>query len=522
MSDADSALSILGTIDATSLHNKDDLARFYLISSMAQYRLNDYAPNDSLISIAVDRYTATSDSERLMKALFLRADLRYQFHQFADAMTDALQAYELAAKCDSEDWKARTSEKISDLLFETQNFDEALPYIEEAIGHYRAAGKERNALFSLCDKAVALERIESYENGIQILDSLISISQSELNDTNLLIDCLKALYPMCMDHGHMTKGKEALVYLKSISDSSNFSSQEYSHLALAYLEDGNNQLAFEALQKANELIKTDYDRIAYYSILIQYYKLNNDLPNLMFAVRANQETAYSTIRAILKQSTLASESKFFQHKAAKERLKGYKNKTITLIVFITSLCLIIVILLINHIRIKHKNTIIENNIAETLDLNDQLHLAQNQILHIKDSLNSEIESLFKEQWSTLNQLCNRYFDSPNDSTSRTIVINEFEKQLKKIASPKSFTEIEDAVNRYMSNIMTKLRNECPFLKEEDLKLLVLYLAGFSPRSICLFLNINLKNFYTKRYRIIDRIKSKNPESLDLFLNKLSK
>ena len=111
----------------------------------------------------------------------------------------------------------------------------------------------------------------------------------------------------------MAKGKDALLYLKSITDSSEFLSQEYCHLALAHMEDGNNQLAFRALQKANELIQTDYDRIAYYPILIQYYCMNKDLPNLMTAVRAHQETSYTTIRDILKQSTLASDSKFFQH-----------------------------------------------------------------------------------------------------------------------------------------------------------------------------------------------------------------
>lgn len=228
----------------------------------------------------------------------------------------------------------------------------------------------------------------------------------------------------------------------------------------------------------------------------------------------------NALRSILKQSTLSSESKFFQLKADNERRKMRQNKVLTIILIIASLCLIGIILVVNHIKIKRKNTEIESKIAETIDLYHQIDLTQNKLSTVTESLSIEIESLFKEQWSTLNQICNRYFDSPNDSTTKAIVLNEFEKQLKKIASPKSFLAIECAVNKYMSGIMTKLREECPYLKEVDMTFLALNFAGFSPRTICLFTNINKKNFYAKRSRIIERIKLNQPLSLELFLDKL--
>ena len=137
-------------------------------------------------------------------------------------------------------------------------------------------------------------------------------------------------------------------------------------------------------------------------------------------------------------------------------------------------------------------------------------------------LQTQIENLFREQWNTLNIICNRYFEGPNDAITESLVIKELRNQLNKIGAPKNLIKIEDSVNQNMENIIARLRHECPFIKENDITFLSLILAGLAPKTICIILDIKLNNFYTKRARLIEKILKTDTKSAELFRSKLSK
>ncbi len=72
----------------------------------------------------------------------------------------------------------------------------------------------------------------------------------------------------------------------------------------------------------------------------------------------------------------------------------------------------------------------------------------------------------------------------------------------------------------MNNIIKKLREQCSFLKEEDIVFITLIYAGLSPRAVCFFTDIKLKNFYTKKRRLVERIDNSRCENKDVFIMNL--
>lgn len=54
-------------------------------------------------------------------------------------------------------------------------------------------------------------------------------------------------------------------------------------------------------------------------------------------------------------------------------------------------------------------------------------------------------------------------------------------------------------------ILTKIKVEIPKMKKADIYFIALKLAGFSPKSICLLLNLSPTNYYTKWQRIRNRV-----------------
>ena len=73
----------------------------------------------------------------------------------------------------------------------------------------------------------------------------------------------------------------------------------------------------------------------------------------------------------------------------------------------------------------------------------------------------------------------------------------------------------------MDGIVSSLRNQCPFLKQEDVNFLALLYAGFSVRAVCMFTGIKYHHFYVKKSRLIKRIEASDAPDKALFLEKLN-
>lgn len=400
MTDADAAVGILQEIDFATIRDKDSQARYQLLTSMARYRLNDYShpEADSLLTFAIERFGRRSDLRRQMQGLFLRADLRRMSSAYSDAMTDALRANELADCQEDADWKARSCEQIADLFCATQNFREALPYIDKAIEHYRTEGKERNVRFALCDKAAAMERMDQTDASIQLLDSLIHLSAEAQIDTVLMTYCLRTLYPIYFDNKQWEDGLHALLELKAYGDSSDFQSPEYSYLALSYIQNNNFEEAKHNLDIAKALASSDYDKRIYNKILVPYYSSIGNITGTTKALNDYQASLYHSLREHLRQSTLSAQSDFFHNKATAENQHKRKIVAITLCIII---CLIVAIAIIgfyNHVKTKRKNREIENKIAEILYLSDQLIEAQAQLCNQSSQFVLTTESVESAPW----------------------------------------------------------------------------------------------------------------------------
>ena len=128
---------------------------------------------------------------------------------------------------------------------------------------------------------------------------------------------------------------------------------------------------------------------------------------------------------------------------------------------------------------------------------------------IKSDMQREMSELFRNSWNILNILCNQFFEKGESEVMRQTILKDIELEIEKMKDCKYMQKIEDAVDKYMNGIVGKMKSECTFLKPDDITLLTLVLAGFSPRAICLIRDLKLKNFYMKKKRLLDRIAASN-------------
>lgn len=190
---------------------------------------------------------------------------------------------------------------------------------------------------------------------------------------------------------------------------------------------------------------------------------------------------------------------------SKSQFEAHKSKTrlyALIAVIAVSIVIVILLVVIYRLKMRTRKAELEANISALSEKTQA------------------IENLFKEKWGTLNMLCNEYFELGDSENTRDTLLARIENELVKLRQKKNLKDIEAAVDANMGGIMSLLRQECPFIKEDDFEFLSLVFAGLSVRAVCLFTGIKYNHFYLKKFRLSKRIAASEALHKDLFIEKL--
>lgn len=135
-------------------------------------------------------------------------------------------------------------------------------------------------------------------------------------------------------------------------------------------------------------------------------------------------------------------------------------------------------------------------------------------------LEAKVDALYGSRLDTLNMLCNEYFEKNESEKVRLTLYNEVEKHILALRDSKSIEELEKIVNSYLDNILSRVKEQLPELNRKDLIFLTYLYAGFSPRAICIFTDMKIKNFYNRRSRLKDRILASKAPDRGYFASKI--
>lgn len=135
-------------------------------------------------------------------------------------------------------------------------------------------------------------------------------------------------------------------------------------------------------------------------------------------------------------------------------------------------------------------------------------------------LEAKVNELYGSRLDTLNMLCNEYFEKNDSGNLRLTLYNEVEKHILSLRDNKSIHDLEALVNKYLDNILVRLKEQLPDLNSKDYHFLTYLYAGFSPRAVCVFTDIKIKNFYNRRSRLKERIMKSDAPDKVFFVSKM--
>lgn len=135
-------------------------------------------------------------------------------------------------------------------------------------------------------------------------------------------------------------------------------------------------------------------------------------------------------------------------------------------------------------------------------------------------LEAKVDALYGNRLNTLNMLCNEYFEKSGSEKLKLTLSSEVEKYILSLRDTKNIVELENIVNTYLNNILSRAKEQLPCLNRKDLVFLTYLYAGFSPRAICIFTDIKIKNYYNRRSRLKDRILASDAPDREYFVSKM--
>lgn len=181
-----------------------------------------------------------------------------------------------------------------------------------------------------------------------------------------------------------------------------------------------------------------------------------------------------------------------------------KTQRIMLInISIISLAVIILIAMHSRIISLRRSKLEDSNIQSAAELRAALNNLEDK--HIK----------------TLTHLCNTYYDSYNNQSTKSKIAREALQTITEIADGDDFfTRLEEKLNESEDNLTTKFRNEMADVKESDIKLFICNAIGLTIPAICLLLKEKRDVIYARRLRLRAKIQESDAIDKETFLNHL--
>ena len=144
-----------------------------------------------------------------------------------------------------------------------------------------------------------------------------------------------------------------------------------------------------------------------------------------------------------------------------------------------------------------------------------------ELSHEVKSRRNSIDALVRERFLTINSLCDDYFelsDMPGDSHLKNAIFKNVKTRIKEMSSASFRNQLAERLNDDLNGVVERFESQLPELSADDRVVFIYSAAGFSIKSIGLFLNLKKSSVYTRRRRLREAIESSQAVDKEEFIS----
>ena len=509
----DSALSVLESIDTTSLATEGMRAHHALLHAMALDKNYIDVTDDSLALTAVNYFQKRGPKKNYARSLYYLALSYYYNEQYDKSIIELSKAETLAEKYDS---LYLGFSKVLQADIHSINHDEQaeLEALIQALNVYYQLNEEYYINVAKNRLAASYINNEKYDEARMLLDELIE--SHELNKRMKI----KAIgdYAFLMatrPDANYSIASECYEKVASEEGGKYMSAQDYWVWAYALSEIGD----FDRSRKIVDAMKQNDSSGTAYHFMYMIAKNEGDTEKALdyleqFCDRNNDEVVQ-----ILKQSISGIQKDFYQSQYEIADFKA-ANRLLVMICIITAAILLVAIsaiLLIRYRRKKEHEK--EQYIRYAEEVNRQLRDFKQNTYSL---LQKKYISIYKSKYETLGSLFDQYMQSGGRIDSERIVYKKVVSLIDELRGEiENSEDFEAMLDADLDGIMTKLHTELPDLKKKDFSLFGYLALGFDATIISHFMDCTVNTIYIRKSRLKKVIEESDADHKQLFMEVIS-
>lgn len=235
------------------------------------------------------------------------------------------------------------------------------------------------------------------------------------------------------------------------------------------------------------------------NVAIDFYSRHNDDAALKRAKLAQQMLSAPDHAA---PDSLAEARYLQKEREYRIYVERHRREQFMLVsVIVLALALVVIVWLWQSLRLRKA----QNNalMAEASGLQMRLQSASMDASRMQTVLHG----LLGKRFALIDGLCDTYYQSQGTTHERKVIADRVKSEIEAVRTdPAIFSEMEKTVNECRDNILARLKDACPGIKDEEYQLATLLACGFSSRSISLLMGVSIENVYKRKSRLKQRIR----------------
>lgn len=458
-------------------------------------------------------------------------------HKYYDAMEEFLLAEELSATTDKVVLKGQICRHKGELYANKMDYSNALEMFSRALEFFDRAGTDvrehKMFVYEGMAEVYAVngnveESINYYRKAtMQALqmrskmllspqDSTVVSKESLFNDALMRFSTAIAGLYCRLDGGEA----KALAQLDSTYNKFNDSIEnpsDYPLLAKIYLKKGDVEKSSGYLKKYSRQMEKGGESpgrlLELYDISANVALEKGDWKGASDAMAAYIQIKDSIEFAARSESVREAEQQFWQRRLEEENY-NMKVRNLHMVALYILLFLVVAAGMVFFVR-KYRGRMKEKDIL-LAQYSDNIESLGTRVARAEDSRENllsqldvqkakekELKELLENRFAEVRELVRTYYESGNSKKLHKKVDDLMKLQL----SGDNFEVMEQVVNAKNNDVIKKVREMFPNLKEDNIKLLNLIYAGFSAQEISVILNDTPQNIYVRKSRLKKSLQS---------------
>ena len=515
----DSALIVLEQIDISELSSKEERAKHALLLSMAMDKNYIYKTDFKVLQPAIDYYEDSGTTTDKFQTYYLQGRIYQNQGNETEAMILYAQAKELLSGIDAPFLVGQLHTEIGNIYRSNYDYAKSLEAYQAAYDYYINDGLESYAAYALLDIGLSYWNLEDNAKGIEYINEALQMAL-KLQDEYLEMVCYQNIVFLCDDIDAVGRCGSVVEALVNRYDIEKFGSGALVAIASYYAEVKDYDRMNEFMGRAWSNTTNAKDSINVYLTQADIFKRTGKPEEALQYFEAGVKLQNKEVRSSLKQPIETTQKEYFQQQAEHNayRLKKDRELYITLGI-IALLALIVVAMYIRH-RMLTKDLEISKYMVLSSELQTAIRDKEDKLSAISEHISSQEEAhnsmvsdmhrqiaeLFEKQYELLDKLSNTYYETQGVSKEKENIFKQVKSEIDKFATDKrAVAQLEKIVNTYKRNVIGLVRSEISNISERDITLLCYIYAGFSAKSISIFIGETTSNILTRKSRLRSKI-----------------